>query len=104
MAVLPSCSGFKVKRLKKQTHAYFTSFGLRITVESPQMITDFLDMGLNLNDISYMPYRKQNSYIMYINKNSSHPKNIIKQIPNIINDRLNKRSSTEENFLKLKVD
>ena len=41
---------------------------------------------------------------MYINKNSSHPKNIIKQIPNIINDRLNKRSSTQENFLKVKSD
>ena len=68
------------------------------------MIRDFLDVELNINDISYMPYRKQNSNIMYINKNSSHPKNVIKQIPNIINDRLNKRSSTEENFLKVKSD
>ena len=66
------------------------------------MITDFLYVELNLNDISYTPYRKQNSNIMYINRNSSQPKNIIKQIPNIINDRLNKRSSTEENFLKVK--
>ena len=68
------------------------------------MITEFLDVELNLNDISYKPYRKPNSNIMYINKNSSHPKNIIKQIPNIINDRLNKRSSTQENFLKVKSD
>ena len=41
---------------------------------------------------------------MYINKNSSHLKIIIKQIGNIINDRINKRSSTEENFLKGKSD
>ena len=41
---------------------------------------------------------------MYINKNSSHPKNIIKHLPNIIKDRLNKRSSTEEHFLKVKSD
>ena len=41
---------------------------------------------------------------MYINKCSSHPKNMIKQIPNIINQRLNKRSSNEENFLKTKND
>ena len=40
---------------------------------------------------------------MYINKCSSHPKNIIKQIQNIINQRLNKRSSNEENFLKDKA-
>ena len=41
---------------------------------------------------------------MYINKKSSRPKNIVKQIPKIINDRLNNRSSTEENFLKVKHD
>ena len=29
---------------------------------------------------------------------------IIKQIPNIIDQRLNKRSSNEENFLKTKLD
>ena len=49
-----------------------------------------------------MPYKKPNAKIMYVNKNSSHPKTIIKQIPNIINERLNKRSSKEENFLKIK--
>ena len=106
MAILLNCFGFKVERLKKQTHAYFKSLGLRITVLSPLMITDFLDVELNLNDISYMLYRKQNSNIIYINKSSSHSyiKNIIKQIPNINNDRLNKRSSAEENFLKVKSD
>ena len=39
---------------------------------------------------------------MYVNKHSIHPKNIIKQIQNIINQRLNKRSSKEEHFLKIK--
>ena len=93
LAVLPNSSGFKVEKLKKQTHAFFKSMGLRVTVESPLVITDFLDVKLNLNDISFMPYKKQNAKIMYVNKQSSHPKNIIKQIPNIINQRLNKRSS-----------
>ena len=74
--------------------------GLKVTVESPLVITDFLDVKLNLNDISLMPFKKQNAKIMYVNKQSSHPKNIIKQIPNIINQCLNKRSSKEENFLR----
>ena len=78
--------------------------GLRVTIESPMVITDYLDVKLNLCDLSYMPYKKQNAKVMYFNKNSSHPKNIIKQIPNIINQRLNKRSSNEENFLKTKQD
>ena len=39
---------------------------------------------------------------MYFNKQFSHPKNTIKQIPNIINQRLIKRSSKEEHFSKIK--
>ena len=89
MAVLPNCSAFKVDRLKKQTQTYLKSLGLRITVESQLMITGFLDVELNLNDISNTPYRKQNSNIIYININSSYPKNIIKQIPNIIKTLIN---------------
>ena len=84
MIVWRNCSAFKVETLKKQKHAYFKFLGLRITVRAQLIITDFLNVELNLNDISYTPYRKQNSNIMYINKNSSHPKNIIKQIPNIM--------------------
>ena len=68
------------------------------------LTTDYLDVKLNLYDLSYMPYKNQNAKIMYINKCSSHPKNIINQIPKIINKRLNKRSSNEENFLKTKQD
>ena len=43
MAVFPNCSGFKVDKSKKQAHVYFKSLGLRITVESPLMITHFLN-------------------------------------------------------------
>ena len=78
--------------------------GLRVTVESPMLTTDFLDVKLNLFILSYMPYKKQNTIIKYINEYSSHPKNIILQLPNIINQRLNKRFSNEENFLKTKND
>ena len=51
-----------------------------------------------------MLYKKQNAKIMYVNKQLNHPKNIIKQIQNITNQPLNKRSSTEEKFLKIKDD
>ena len=71
------------------------SLGLRITVESLLVITDFLDVDLNLNDILCMLY-KNKSNIVYIKRNSNHPKNVIKQISNIINDWLNKRFITEE--------
>ena len=51
-----------------------------------------------------MPYEKQNAKIMYTNKCSSHPRDITKQKTNIINQRLDIRSSNEENFLKTKND
>ena len=51
-----------------------------------------------------MPYNKRNVKIMCINKCSSHSKNIIKQIQKIVNQRLNKRSSSKEKFLKTKHD
>ena len=38
---------------------------------------------------------------MYVKKNSSHPKTILKQFPNIINERLSKTSSKEKNFLEI---
>ena len=73
--------------------------GLRVTVESPLVITDFVGVKFNVNDLSYMPYKKPNVKIAYVNKNSSHPKTITKQILNIIKERLNKRLSKEKNFL-----
>ena len=64
------------------------------------MITDFLDLelNLNLNDISYIPYKLKFKYYVHQQKFKSF-KNIIKQIQNTLNDRLNKISSMEENFL-----
>ena len=53
-------------------------------MKSPLVITDFLNVEFNLNDFLYTLYKKQNENIIYINKNSRHPKNKIKQITNII--------------------
>ena len=96
IAMLPNSSGFKGEKLKKQTHTFFKSMGLRVPLESPLVITKFLELNLNLNDISYMPYIKPNKKIMYVNINLSHPKTLIKLIPIIINERLIKRSSKKE--------
>ena len=67
IAVLPNSYGFKVEKLKKLTHAFFKSM-LRVTVESPLLTTDFLNVKLNLNDLPYMPYKKPNATNMYVSK------------------------------------
>ena len=47
--------------------------------------------------------RKENKFKYYVHQQKfKSSKNIIKQLPNKINDQLNKRSSTEENVLKVK--
>ena len=50
----------------------------------------------------YMSYKKLNAKIIYVNKNSSHLKTILKQIPNIVNERLNNWSSKKKKFLEIK--
>jgi hypothetical protein len=61
-------------------------------------IVDYLDVTFNLNDGTYKPYRKPNDETMYVNANSNHPPNILKQLPISIEDRLRNLSSNKEIF------
>ena len=56
------------------------------------------DVKLDISTGSFAPYSKPNSKLLYVNANCNHPKNIIRSIPKIINDRLTKRSSSEKEF------
>ena len=60
--------------------------------------TDFLDIHLNLAKLEFKPFRKENSHIQYINKNSNHPPTIKKQLPTMISKRLKTHSSHEQIF------
>ena len=71
---------FQSREIRKQ--AYFKYLGLRTTLHYR-----LLRCELNLNDILYFPYKKENL---------SHPKNTIKQMSNIINESFTYRSSKEE--------
>ena len=58
----------------------------------------FLDVTLDLSNNSYKPFIKPNQNPSYINVNSNHPKNIIKQIPKAVNLRIGKLSANEKIF------
>ena len=45
-------------------------------------------MTLDLSNNSYKPFIKTNQNPSFINVNSNHPKNIIKQIPKAVNLRI----------------
>ena len=61
-------------------------------------IVNFLDVTLDLSNNSYKPFIKTNQNPSYINVNSNHPKNIIKQIPKAVNLRIGKLSANEKIF------
>ena len=61
-------------------------------------VVGFLDLTFNLNNGIYKPYKKLNNTLLYINKCSSHPSQIINQLPGIISERLSRNSSNKEVF------
>ena len=61
-------------------------------------MVDFLDVRFNLNDQTYEPYIKPNNELVYINKQSNHPPNIIADIPNAISKSLTNISCNKNVF------
>ena len=70
--------GHKLSTLEKDIHKLFKSINLKIVLKLNLTQVDFLDVTLNIENKKFWPYRKPNSEILYINKNSNHPKNIKK--------------------------
>ena len=61
-------------------------------------VIDFLDVTFNFKDGTYKPYQNPDNKISYINVQSNHPPNIIKQLPKTIEQRLSNNSSNETIF------
>ena len=76
----------------------FKDVGFKITIEANLKIVNFLDVTLNLNTGKYYPFRKPNDLPLYINSKSNHPPNIIKNLPDAINQRLSDISHDEDVF------
>ena len=102
LSIIKCKKGRIVQKKAELLHKIFEKENLTITVDSNLKVTDFLDVTLNLNDGSYSPFRKPNNNLLYINKQSNHPPNIIKQIPEMINNRISKISSSKYQFDKSK--
>ena len=90
--------GPRLDTIRKELHRLFAKHNLKVTVETSRTKVNFLDVTLDLNADSHAPYRKPNDTPLYINIHSNHPPNIIKEIPETINKRLNKISSSKANF------
>ena len=85
-------------QMRKNIIKIFKNIRFAIDIETDLKIVDFLDTTFNLNNGTYRPYKKPNDLLLYINKSSNHPPQIINQLPKIINERLSRNSSNEEVF------
>ena len=94
----------QIDQLRKKIIKIFKETGFKIDIETDLKIVNFLDMTFNLINGSYKPYKKPNDTLLDINKNSSHPPQIIKKLPKAIKDRLSRNSSNAEIFHASKIE
>ena len=93
---------FETENIKKEICKIFKENNLSITIEANKKIIDFLDITMNLKTGEHKPYMKPNNTPLYVHKQSNHPPNIIKNIPESINvnRRLSNISPNEKIFKK----
>ena len=98
LAAFEHANGPQSDRTRKDIIKAFEEIGLKITIQTNLKVVNFLDITFNLNNGSYKPYKKPNDQPMYINKNSNHPPNIIKKLPDSIGRRISNISSNRKIF------
>ena len=89
-----------VEAAKKKIYAVFSKKGLKITIEANKKVIDYLDVTLNLDTGKHQPYMKPGNTPLYVHAKSNHPPEILKRIPESINQRLSDISSDEREFNK----
>ena len=100
LVILRNVNGQQIGRTRKNIIKIFKDVGFSIDIETNSKVVDFLDITFNLNNGIYKPYKKANDTLLYINKSSNSPPQIINQFPRIISDyiRLFRNSSNKEVF------
>ena len=100
LGIFKNISKPEVERKKKAIVKEFKKCGLSTVVDTNLKTVDFLDVTFNLDKNIYKYYRKPNNSPIYINKNSNHLPNILKQLPKSIAKRISETSSSEDLFNK----
>ena len=84
--------------VKKKIQKIFESHGLKIEIQVNKDVVDFLDVTLDIRNCFYQPFTKPNSVPVYVHRQSNHPPSVLQNIPQSVNDRLNRLSSSKEKF------
>ena len=67
-------------------------------METNLKIVNFLNVTFNLTNSTYRPQRKPNDNLMYIHISSNRPPQIIKHLPDSVEERLSNNSSNKQVF------
>ena len=84
LAIVRNLSGPETERKRKAIIKLYKECCLNITIKTNLKIVNFLDVEINLDTGTYRPHRKPDNKLAYINRKSSHPPTIIKEIPKAI--------------------
>lgn len=90
----------ETEHIKKKICEVFKKNKLNITINANMKTIDFLDITMDLVTGIHKPYMKPNNTPLYVHKQSNHPPNIIRNIPESINRRLSTISSNKTEFIK----
>ena len=101
LGVLRNMSGQQKEQVRKNIIKVFKDCDLSITIKIGLHIVDFLDVQLNLKTNTHKPYRKPNNDPIYINCNSNHPSNVLKELPQSNEKGISELSSNEKISMKI---
>ena len=95
---IPDSNSPKTSSIQKKIIGAFKLLGFRIQIASNLKIVNFLHVTLDLNNGTFKPFSKNDSAPRYMNISSNHPRSVLRQIPNAVNQRINKLSSCKKIF------
>ena len=100
LACFKNVSDSQVDRIRKDfINIFRKEFQLSIVCETNFKIVNFLDVTLDITTGKYKPYNKPGNIPLYIKIESSHPPNIIKNLPKSISRHINKLSSDKSRLV-----
>ena len=76
--------GPELDRKRKKIIKVFKKYELAIIIKANLFVVNFLDIQFNVLNGTFKPYRKLNNDPIYVHKNSNHPPQVLKKLPNTI--------------------
>ena len=82
------------EKVRKNIIRESKDFDFSLEIETILKEVDFLDISLNLQNVTYHPYKKQKDTLFYIHSLSNHPPNVLKPY-DVLNSVLHPRENVE---------